>query len=218
MNPNNKFVVLISGNGSNLEAMCKAGLSEQIAAVISNKSGVRGLVIADRYKIATEVIEHKNFANRDSFDDELMKTIEKYTPTLVVLAGFMRILTDKFVNFYTNRLINVHPSILPAFIGANAIENALQAKTKVTGITIHFVTTKLDSGPILAQGIVPIKANDTIETLSQRIHLLEHRLYPFVIKKFLENKITISNDVTASIIHEKNDVLFLNSLNTNIFY
>lgn len=215
---NNKFVVLISGNGSNLEAMCKAGLSEQIAAVISNKSGVRGLIIAEQYKIATEVIEHKNFANRDSFDDELMKTIEKYTPTLVVLAGFMRILTDKFVNFYTNRLINVHPSILPAFIGANAIENALKTKVKVTGITIHLVTTELDSGPILAQGIVPIKANDTIETLSQQIHLLEHRLYPFVIRKFLENKVTISTNGTVNINHERDDVRFLNPLNTNIFY
>lgn len=218
MNNNNKFVVLISGNGSNLEAMCKSGLSHHIAAVISNEADARGLIIANNYKIPTHIIEHKNFANRDIFDDELIKQIEGYKPCLVVLAGFMRILTDKFVNLYNNRLINIHPSILPAFIGANAIARALNSGSKTTGITVHLVRTELDSGPILAQGIVPIKSRDTLDILSSKIHNIEHLLYPFVIKKFLENKVTITSNSTASIIAESDDIKFLNPLNSYIFY
>ena len=214
----NKCVVLISGTGSNLDAMCKSGLQHNVAAVISNKPSVNGLNIAAKYNIPTHVIEHNNFNSRTDFDDELIRQIEVYKPQCVVLAGFMRILTKEFVDFYKNRLINIHPSLLPAFIGANAIVDALQKRVKVTGVTVHFVTNDLDSGPIIAQGIIPLHNDDTEETLKIRIHELEHVIYPFVIKKYLANQITITQNGMVLIERDRGDHALTNKFHHHIFY
>lgn len=213
-----KFVVLISGNGTNLEAICKAGLAINIAAVISNKSCAKGLDIATKYNIPTHIIDHRNFKSRDEFDNELIMQIEAYTPEFIVLAGFMRILTTKFVTCYQNRLLNIHPSLLPSFIGSNAKHEALQKKVKVTGVTVHFVTDTLDSGPIIAQGIIPLHYNDTEETLNTRTHELEHIIYPFVIKKYLTNEISIDVDGNVIVKHDSKDKVFMGKFNDHIFY
>lgn len=213
-----KFVVLISGAGSNLNAMCKAGLAPHIAAVISNKPDAFGITIAAQYNIPTHIIEHKNFNSRKEFDQELRKQIEQYTPMFVVLAGFMRILSTEFVGYYPNRLLNIHPSILPAFVGAEAIPEAVQKKVKITGVTVHFVTNDLDSGPIIAQSIVPVRHDDTENTLKTRIHELEHVIYPFVIKKYLKGQISIRKDNTVIVKPDNDDIILVGKFQQQIFY
>lgn len=214
----NKFVVLISGYGSNLEAMCNSGLAPNIAAVISNKKDVRGLTIATKHNIPTCVIEHTSFKSRKEFDQALKEQIDTYAPMFVVLAGFMRILTKEFVDHYENRLINIHPSILPAFIGPTAQHDALEKKVKVTGATVHFVTVALDSGPTIAQGIVPLKHDDTLETIKARIRELEHVIYPFVIKKYLANQISIGADNAVIVKLDANDANLTGKFLHHIFY
>jgi phosphoribosylglycinamide formyltransferase 1 len=214
----NKFIVLISGNGSNLEAICKKGLAPHIAAVISNKHDAKGLEIAKSYNLNTHVIEHKKYSSRIDFDQALITLIDKYQTQFIVLAGFMRILTNGFVSHYKNRLINIHPSILPAFIGADAPTMALSKKVKITGITIHFVTSELDSGPIIAQGIVPIHYNDDIKSLKSRIQELEHIIYPFIIRKILNESISIIDNGSVIIKHEQNDKQDLTKYYNQIFY
>jgi len=188
------IVVLISGTGSNMVAIANAAQKErwhetlhaQVACVISNKPGAEGLATAAGLGIATQVIDHKQFDSRDAFDAALQGAIDAYQPTLVVLAGFMRILTPAFVAHYAGRLVNIHPSLLPAFTGLHTHQRAIDAGCKVAGATVHLVTADLDHGPILAQAVVPILAADNAETLAARVLSQEHLIYPRAIRALLE--------------------------------
>ena len=179
------IVVLISGSGSNLQAMIDAisagKLNARIAAVISNRPGVKGLERAEAAGIKTHTIDHTQFNSRESFDQEMIKVIDQYKPGLVVLAGFMRILTDEFVLHYDGRMMNIHPSLLPKYQGLNTHQRALDAGDKQHGVSIHFVNTELDGGPLVLQAVIDINGDDTAESLQQRIHKLEHVIYPMVI-------------------------------------
>jgi phosphoribosylglycinamide formyltransferase 1 len=212
------IVVLISGRGSNLAAMCKAGLAHHIKCVISNKADAPGLNIAKEFGIDCHVIEHKQFASREEFDRQLAHIIDRFEPQYIILAGFMRILSPWFVSHYSRRLINIHPSLLPAFIGFNAIEQAFAAQVKITGATIHFVTEELDHGPIIAQGIVSAVGCHNVEELANRIHNLEHILYPFIIHKLITHKVVVSNNDSIIVEKENIDTKFLNEFSNHVFY
>ncbi|MEY3445291.1 MAG: hypothetical protein RIR45_46 [Pseudomonadota bacterium] len=192
------IVILISGGGSNMAAIVKTAQRDhwrekygaQVAAVISNKAQAGGLDFARAQGIATEVLDHKSFASREAFDAALAAVIDQYgTPTqpvLVVLAGFMRILTPGFVARYEGRMINIHPSLLPAFIGLHTQQRALDAGCKFAGATVHLVTAELDHGPILDQVVVPVLSGDTAETLAARVLTQEHIIYPRAIASLLQ--------------------------------
>ncbi|ABE45741.1 phosphoribosylglycinamide formyltransferase [Polaromonas sp. JS666] len=188
------IVILISGGGSNMVAITNAAQKERwqdtlharVACVISNKPGAEGLATAAGLGIATQVIDHKQFDSRDAFDAALQGAIDACQPTLVVLAGFMRILTPAFVAHYAGRLVNIHPSLLPAFPGLNTHQRAIDAGCKVAGATVHLVTADLDHGPILAQAVVPILAGDSANTLAARVLSQEHLIYPRAIRALLE--------------------------------
>ena len=158
----------------------------RVAAVVSNKADAGGLAVAKAQGIATAVLDHRNFTSRETFDTQLMQTVEQFAPTLVVLAGFMRILTPAFVSHYDGRLINIHPSLLPAFPGLHTHQRAIDAGCQFAGATVHRVTTELDVGPILAQGVVPILPSDTAETLAARVLSQEHVMYPKTIAQLLK--------------------------------
>ena len=191
------IVILISGGGSNMAAIFNAArrddwrgrLQARVAAVISNKASAKGLTFAAENGLATEVLEHKAFDSREAFDAALSERIDHYDqpgqPTLVVLAGFMRILTPGFVDHYAGRLLNIHPSLLPAFPGLHTHQRALDAGCKVAGATVHQVTAELDHGPILAQAAVPILPADTSDTLARRVLTQEHIIYPQAIADLL---------------------------------
>ena len=193
------IVILISGSGSNMAAIVKAAqrqawasrLGARVAAVISNKADANGLVFAREQGLATEVLDHKAFASREAFDTALAGLIDRYdqpdAPVLVVLAGFMRILTPEFVGRYAGRLVNIHPSLLPAFTGLNTHQRAIDAGCKFGGVTVHQVTNVLDDGQILAQAVVPILAMDTADTLAARVLTQEHLIYPQAIADLLQN-------------------------------
>jgi len=185
-------VVLISGRGSNMQALVEADLP--VSAVISNKAGAGGLAIAARHGIATQVVEHTGFASREAFDAALADTIDAFTPKLVALAGFMRILSPGFVNRYAGRLVNIHPSLLPAFTGLDTHRRALEAGVKLHGCTVHFVTAELDHGPIIAQAAVPVLDGDTPDTLAIRVLREEHRIYPLAVRWFLEGRLAVRGD------------------------
>jgi phosphoribosylglycinamide formyltransferase-1 len=172
-----KIVILISGRGSNMQALLTAGLPCQIAAVISNRADAQGLQLAEQHGIATRVVAHKEYADRASFDAALAQVIDSYQPDFIVLAGFMRILTEQFVKRYSGRLLNIHPSLLPAYAGMNTHERALQDGVKIHGCTVHFVTPDLDHGPIIIQAAVPVLATDTPQTLAARVLQEEHIIY-----------------------------------------
>jgi phosphoribosylglycinamide formyltransferase-1 len=176
-------VVLISGNGSNLQAMIDAKLP--IAAVISNESDAYGLTRAAQAGIPTHIIIHRNHTDRTAFDHALMQCIDSYHPSLIALAGFMRILGTDFVEHYTGRLINIHPSLLPAYKGCNTHQRVLESGETMHGTSVHFVTAELDGGPIIAQSQLAIEPTDTPDSLKARIQQLEHRLYPRVIQLIL---------------------------------
>jgi phosphoribosylglycinamide formyltransferase 1 len=184
------IVILISGGGSNMAAIVKTAqredwaqmLGANIVAVISNKADAKGLAFAQSQGIATRVIDHKVFASREAFDEALAQAIDAFSPSLVVLAGFMRILTPGFVQHYAGRLLNIHPSLLPAFPGLRTHERALEAGCKFAGATVHEVTAELDHGPILAQAVVPVLAQDTTALLAARILTQEHLIYPAAVK------------------------------------
>ena len=188
-----RVVVLISGSGSNLQAIIDAQLAGEIAieivAVVSNKDGVKGLERAANHRIPAFVIDHKGFPSREAFDNRLMHIIDAQDPGLVVLAGFMRILTPEFTEHYAGRMINIHPSLLPKYQGLNTHQRALDAGDKEHGVSVHFVTSELDGGPVIEQARVPVLANDTAETLAARVLEQEHLLYPKVIGWFAEGKI-----------------------------
>lgn len=186
-------VVLISGRGSNLQALIAAGVP--VSAVVSNRADARGLELAEARGIATAVVEHRRHAAREAFEAALAAEIERFKPRLVALAGFMRILTPGFVERYRARLLNIHPSLLPAFPGLNTHERALEAGVKVHGCTVHFVTADLDHGPIVAQAAVPVRAGDDPATLAARVLEQEHVIYPKAVRWFLEDKLLLGNGV-----------------------
>jgi phosphoribosylglycinamide formyltransferase-1 len=189
------IVILISGRGSNMQAIVEACISEQwpakIAAVISNKTDAAGLAFAAQHGIQTEVVVSKDFANREAFDSALQKTIDGYAPDLIVLAGFMRILTPAFVDHYAGRMLNIHPSLLPSFVGLATHKQALDAGVKLHGATVHFVTAELDHGPIAAQIAIQVEDDDTEDSLSQRVLEQEHLIYPKVVRQFIEGRIRL---------------------------
>ncbi len=190
------IVILISGRGSNMEAIVEACASQQwparVAAVVSNKAEATGLRFAADRGIATASVDHRQFDTREAFDAELARTIDGFAPDLVVLAGFMRILTSGFVQHYENRLLNIHPSLLPAFTGLHTHQRAIDAGCKLAGATVHFVTPELDHGPIVAQAAVPVLANDTPDSLSARVLVQEHLVYPRAVRWFVEGSLTIT--------------------------
>ena len=195
------IVILISGGGSNMLAIARAALQQQweqtlnarIAAVISNRPNAGGLQLAADMGLTTQVVDHTAFADRadprTAFDDVLRQTIDSYEPSLVVLAGFMRILTPGFVVHYEGRLLNIHPSLLPAFPGLHTHQRAIDAGCRFAGATVHQVTTELDHGPILSQAVVPVLADDTAETLAARVLTQEHVIYPQAIETFLKSHV-----------------------------
>ena len=191
-----RIVILISGRGSNMEAIMRSMAAEQwpaqIAAVISNKASAGGLVFAAENGLATHVLDHKAFASREDFDAALASVIDRYEepgrPVLLVLAGFMRILTPGFVSRYEGRLLNIHPSLLPAFPGLHTHQRAIDAGCQVAGATVHQVTAELDHGPILAQAVVPILPGDTADAIAARVLTQEHRIYPQAIADLLRHQ------------------------------
>jgi len=185
-------VVLISGRGSNMQALLDAGIP--VSAVISNETDAAGLAVAARRGVATGVVEHRRFATREAFDAALSAEIDQHAPRLVALAGFMRVLTPGFVVRYAGRLVNVHPSLLPEFPGLDTHARALAAGVKRHGCTVHFVTTELDHGPIIAQASVPVLPGDTPDTLAARVLQQEHQLYPRAIRWFLDDELVIEGN------------------------
>ena len=189
------IVILISGRGSNMQAIVNAAIpNARIAAVLSNSATAAGLAWATERGIATDSLNHKDFPSRLAFDQAMMEKIDASHPDLVVLAGFMRILTPKFCAHYSNRLINIHPSILPAFTGLHTHERALEAGCRVAGCTIHFVTPELDCGPIISQGIVPILDGDTPDDIAARVLTVEHRLFPQAVADFVAGRLKIEGN------------------------
>ena len=184
-----RIVILISGLGSNMQALLEAKLPCQIAAVISNREDVPGLETARMHGIPTTVIPHKNYPDRAAFDAALAETIEHYEADLVVLAGFMRILTAGFVERYRGKLINIHPSLLPAYPGIDTHQRALQDGVRIHGCTVHFVTPDLDHGPIIIQAAVPVLHDDTPQSLSARVLCEEHRIYPQAVRWLCRNQV-----------------------------
>ena len=195
------IVILISGRGSNMEAVVRACASEgwpaRVAAVLSNRADAQGLVFARAHGMATAVVDHKAFASREDFDVELARTIDGFVPDVVVLAGFMRILTDGFVKRYEGRMINVHPSLLPAFTGLHTHRRAIEAGCKLAGATVHFVTPTLDFGPIIAHAVVPVCAGDTPELLEARVLEREHVMYPRAVGWLVRGKLRVTEGVVT---------------------
>ncbi|MFA7242740.1 MAG: phosphoribosylglycinamide formyltransferase [Sulfuricellaceae bacterium] len=191
------IVILISGRGSNMQAILEAELPVNVAAVISNKADAPGLEIARRHGVPTVVLNHRDYPDRAAFDAALALRIDACNADLVVLAGFMRILTPGFVEHYRNRLINIHPSLLPAFTGLDTHGRALAEGVKIHGCTVHFVTNELDRGPIIVQAAVPVLAGDSEETLAARVLAQEHRIYPAAVRWFAEARLEIGENGTV---------------------
>ena len=193
------IVILISGRGSNMEAIVHAcqqeGWPARIAAVVSNKADASGLRFAADHGIATAVVDHKAYPSREAFDAELAKVIDTFTPDVVVLAGFMRILTEGFVRHYEGRLLNIHPSLLPAFPGLHTHQRAIDAGCKLAGATVHFVTPELDHGPIVMQAAVPVRPDDTADSLSRRVLTQEHRIYPQSVRWLVEGALQVQDGI-----------------------
>lgn len=187
------IAVLISGNGSNLQAIIDqidtGNIKATICAVISNRPDAYGLERAKKAGIPTESLDHKQFDSRQAFDQQLAKRIDQYQPDLVVLSGFMRILSDGFVEKFQGKLINIHPSLLPAYKGLGTHKRALEDKVKEHGASVHFVIPELDAGSIIIHGIVPVKANDDEKSLRKRVHQVEHLIYPMAIKWLAEDNL-----------------------------
>ncbi len=186
------IVILISGRGSNMQALLEANLPCRVAAVVSNRADAPGLAIAEQHGIATQIVAHRDYSDRESFDAALAAAIDRYQPDLVVLAGFMRILTPAFVARYQGRLINIHPSLLPAYSGLDTHARALKDGVKIHGCTVHFVTSDLDHGPIIIQAAVPVLMDDTPTTLAARVLHEEHRIYPQAIRWFCNNQFKLN--------------------------
>lgn len=192
------IVVLISGSGSNLQAIvdaCADGkIAGQVTAVISNKADVFGLERAKKADIPSHVLNHKAYDSRELYDQALVKLIDQYQPDVVVLAGFMRILTAEFVNHYQGKLINIHPSLLPKYQGLDTHQRAIDAGDEHHGCSVHFVTEELDGGPVILQAKVPVFADDDVDSLSQRVHVQEHLIYPMVVKWMCDKRLTMTQE------------------------
>ena len=190
-------VVLLSGTGSNLQALIdstRTGDSPaRIAAVISNRSDAYGLQRARDAGIATRTLDHKAFEGREAFDSALVELIDAFNPKLVVLAGFMRILSADFVRHYAGRLLNIHPSLLPKYKGMHTHQRALDADDSEHGCSVHFVTEELDGGPLVVQAVVPVESDDSAQTLAQRVHTQEHRIYPLAVRWFAEGRLILGD-------------------------
>jgi len=190
-----RLVILISGRGSNLpsifDALKAEGWPAQVVAVISNRPGVAGLDVARSRGVPTQVVDHKGYPDRESFDAALAEAIDAHAPDLVVLAGFMRVLTAGFVQRYAGRLVNIHPSLLPAFTGLHTHRRALEAGCKLAGATVHYVTPELDFGPIVAQAAVPVEPGDTESALAARVLDAERRLYPMALRWIVNERLAI---------------------------
>jgi phosphoribosylglycinamide formyltransferase-1 len=193
-----KLVILISGRGSNMQAIANACARErwpaQVAAVIANRPDAAGLQFAASQGIPTAVVDHRQFPDRQSFDIALANMIDAYAPDLLVLAGFMRVLTDGFVERYAGRMLNVHPSLLPSFPGLKTHQQALDAGVRVHGASVHFVTPRLDHGPIVAQSAVPVRAGDDATALAARVLATEHRIYPRAVRWFVEGRLALDGE------------------------
>jgi phosphoribosylglycinamide formyltransferase-1 len=191
------IVILISGRGSNMEAVVRAAQAEQwparIAAVISNRADALGLAFADEHGIPTAVVANKDYPSREAFDAALQTVIDGYQPDLVVLAGFMRILTPAFTAHYAGRMLNIHPSLLPLFPGLHTHRQALEAGVLEHGATVHFVTAELDHGPVVIQGRIAVLPGDTEESLANRLLAQEHAIYPQAVRLFVEGRLSIEN-------------------------
>jgi phosphoribosylglycinamide formyltransferase-1 len=187
------IVVLISGSGSNLQAIidaCSSGfIPGKVSAVIANKANAYGLVRANEAGISTQVLSHKNYASREKYDIALMDAIDQHQPDLVVLAGFMRILSPAFVQHFSGRLLNVHPSLLPKYQGLDTHQRAIDAGDAEHGCSVHFVTEQLDGGPVILQAKVPLFSDDDAASLAERVHEQEHRIYPLVVRWFCQNRL-----------------------------
>jgi len=201
-----RIVILISGSGSNMQAIAEActkrEIDGEIVAVISNRPGVMGLDRATSFGVPTQVVDHTEYSSREEFDVHLMRAIDEYTPDLVVLAGFMRILTPDFVRRYKGRMLNIHPSLLPKYKGLDTHKRALEAGDKEHGVTVHFVSEDLDGGPNVIQAVVPVLDDDNIDTLRTRVQVQEHVIYPIAVKWFVEGRLTM----------EKGDAYFDNEM------
>jgi phosphoribosylglycinamide formyltransferase 1 len=188
------IVILISGRGSNMQALVAAKLPVNIAAVISNIPDAPGLAFAKAHGIETAVVNHRAHPSREAFDAALAEQIDRFSPDLVVLAGFMRILTDGFVNQYAGRMLNVHPSLLPSFTGLHTHRRALEAGVKIHGCTVHFVTPALDHGPIVIQAAVPVLPGDNEQALAARVLKQEHKIYPQAVRWFAEGRLAFTSE------------------------
>ena len=196
-----RIVILISGRGSNMEAIVQACAAEgwpaQVAAVVSNRPDAPGLAFARERGIAAVAVDHKRFEDRDAFDAELAAVIEGFAPDVLVLAGFMRILGDGFVQRFAGKMINVHPSLLPAFPGLHTHRRAIESGCKLAGATVHFVTPALDHGPIIAQAAVPVLQGDTEASLSARVLAREHVMYPRAVRWLVQDLLRVDGDVVT---------------------
>lgn len=193
-----RIVVLISGGGTNLQAIIDActdsAYPAEVVGVISNKEDVYGLTRAKDADIATVALSHKTFDSREDYDQALIKKIDAFDADLIVLAGFMRILTPDFVQHYQGKLLNIHPSLLPKYQGLNTHQRAIDAGDEVHGVSVHFVTEELDGGPVILQAKVPVFEGDTSDDLAARVHEQEHRIYPLVVKWFAEKRLEMQGD------------------------
>lgn len=201
------LVILISGRGSNMRALFEVKPSVRVAAVICNNPKAAGLEIAKKYDVETAIVDHREYQNRKAFDAALAKKIDFYRPSLIALAGFMRVLGDGFVNRYKGKLINIHPSLLPAFPGLRAHEQALENGVRIHGCTVHFVTPRMDHGPIIIQAAVRVLPNDTKETLAARVLEQEHLIYPEAVRLYMEGRlklsgshVEVSNDTSENLV------------------
>ena len=188
-----KLVILISGRGSNMEAIVRAGLPAQVAAVISDRADATGLKFSAQAGVSSQTVDGQAFASREGFEAALAEAIDRHSPDLIALAGFMRVLGGDFVRRYSGRMINIHPSLLPAFPGLRTHRRALQEGVKLHGCTVHFVTPQVDHGPIIIQAAVPVRAGDTEATLAARVLRQEHRIFPLAIRWFVEGRLVVEN-------------------------
>ena len=198
-----RIVILISGRGSNMEAIVQRceeqGWPAQVVAVIANRASAGGLAFAAARGIATAVVDHKAYDERAAFDAELAQTIEGFAPDLLLLAGFMRILGSAFVQHYEGRMLNIHPSLLPAFPGLHTHQRALDVGCKAVGATVHFVTPELDHGPIVMQSVVPVRPGDDAHAVAARVLATEHVIYPQAVRWFVEGKLRVDGNVVTQL-------------------